>query len=690
MKFNRYILTAALVMTVAVGNLYAATPDDQDTFTLGDIVVKSEKTDVTDIGISQIITHDEIEATNSITLADALKFAPGITMTRGRKNEPEISIHGFGQEKALFLIDGIPYYETYYGKLNLDQIPAGIISKIEITKNAPSVLYGANAQIAVINVITKKGTQEPSFSFKGEMGENGTYSGSISHGNQVGAVNYWLTYLHEESDGWRMSDDFDPQEAKRAKGKMPNIDGIHENGGFRSNSDYDKDRFWGRVGINPTADSEYYASFHIMDSEFGNPHATNEYIYWPAKKKNKGKPGFSTFSRSEKYRDWGIDLSGKQAISNTLTLRGKLFYHDHQDTYASYDGPGYENVISKSSYKDNFVGGSMFADFQLADMHRGHISLHYKRDTHEARDDKYLPYNEYEGDTGSIGTEHEFFTDFGLSLYAGAAYDWFEVNSAEDYNKDYTGQVDQEVPGTKSEFNPMAGFTWEIDQMKFYGSVAKKTRFPTLHQLYSGSGNPDLDAEQSINYTLGVTKTFNRKITADFAGFYHDISDWISRDYVKNSDGDDIFTNVEDVTMMGFETSVNIVFCEYFSMNANYTFNKAENKSHDKATDKVGGVPRHKIGVGCTTTIPKILVKVDLQGIYVDEIYDDLPNPKKMNADITKSDDYFILNTRISKKFRDKMSIYAELDNLFDEDYEQEVGYPGQGRNFRVGFKLDL
>ncbi|WP_041273102.1 TonB-dependent receptor plug domain-containing protein [Desulforapulum autotrophicum] len=687
MKFRRYAVAAILLMAMAGGDLYAATPDPDDTFSLGDIVVKGEKTDVADIGISQVITDVEIKATNSTTLAEALKFAPGITMTRGSKNEPEVSIHGFGSEKTLFLIDGIPYYETYYGKLNLDQIPVGIISKIEITKNAPSVLYGANAQIAVINVVTKKGTQKPSLSLQGEIGENGTYSGGLSHGNQIGAVNYWLSYLHEESDGWRMSDDFEPTEVK---GK------ILEDGGFRINSDYKKDKFWARMGITPTTDSEYFVSFHIMDSEFGHPLATDYAKYFP---KAGDKPAFSSYSRFDDYRDWGVDLSGKHTISSALTLRGKLFYHDHQDVYVSYDGPDFDTVVAESTYKDNFVGGSLFGDFQFADMHKGHVSLHFKQDTHEGRDDDYLPYNKYEAYTGSIGTEHEFFTNFGLALYAGASYDWFDITEAQDYvyeklsssNYVFEGQTDMETPSTMSEFNPMAGFTWEKDQIKVYGSVAKKTRFPTLGQLYSSSsGNPDLTAEKSINYTLGVTKAFGKRVTADVSGFYHDISGWISRDYVQNLVGDDVYSNVEDVSMLGFETSVKVVFCDYFSVNANYTYNHAKDESDNRVTDKVAGVPENKYGLGCALTIPKVLVKVDLQGIYVDTMYEDLPTPLDPTNETTRSDDYFILNTRISKKFRDRMSVYVSLNNLLDEDYEQEIGFPGEGRNFRVGFSLDL
>jgi len=292
-----------------------------DAYELGEVVVTGEKATVENVTIADTLTAEDIRATNSRTVAEALSFAPGVVMTRGRKNEPEISVHGFSQEKTLFLIDGIPYYETYNGKLNLDQIPSEIISKIEITKNAPSVLYGPNAQIAVVNVITKKGTPEPSFTFQGDMSSNDTYGVSFSHGNQIGKVNYWVNYVHRESDAWRMSHDFDPEIAYRKGKKMPDRDGIHEDGDYRENSDYYTDKFWARIGLTPSETSEYYLSFHTIQSDFGHPPATDEYRIFT---RDGDEPGFSTFARFDQYDDWGIDLSGRHDFSDSLTLRGKL------------------------------------------------------------------------------------------------------------------------------------------------------------------------------------------------------------------------------------------------------------------------------------------------------------------------------------------------------------------------------
>ncbi len=681
-------------MMMLAGTGVAAENGTDETYTLGEVVVTGEKASVADVGLTHILTAEDIQKFNSDTVAEALKFAPGVVMTRGRKNEPEISVHGFAQEKTLFLIDGIPYYETYYGKLNLDQIPADVISKIEITKNAPSVLYGPNAQVAVINIVTRQGTEDPTFKAQVDMGQDDTYTASVSHGNQIGAVNYWLSYNHQESDGWKLSDDFDPEIATRMRRWMPDQDGIHEDGGRRDNSDYEEDKFWARIGVTPTPDSEYFVSFHTLQSEKGHPFATDSYKIFPRSGDN---PAFSTFARFEKYDDWGMDISGRQTLGDNLTLRGKLFYHDHEDEYVSYDSPAMDTVIAKSTYEDDIFGGSLFVDFSGAEWHTGHVSLHYKRDAHDDRADSYLPFNKYISYTGSVGTEHEFQAGEILRVYAGISYDWFDVDDAEDYEFDrddnFTGQADRDTPGTEDELNPMIGFDCLLgDQTTIYGSLARKTRFPTLNQLYSSSGgNPDLSSEQTVNYTLGVRQQVGSWMIADVSGFYHDISDWISRDYYEaDYTGDDIYTNTEDIAMMGVEVSLGLRPLEMLEMNFNYTYNRAKNHSSGRATDEVSGVPEHKLGAGCGITIPKVLARLDLQGIYVDEVYEDLPTTSDPAADSTKSDDYFIVNGRISKTFQETVTCYVEVDNIFDEDYEQEIGFPGRGLNWRVGVSAEF
>jgi len=76
--------------------------------------------------------------------------------------------------------------------------------------------------------------------------------------------------------------------------------------------------------------------------------------------------------------------------------------------------------------------------------------------------------------------------------------------------------------------------------------------------------------------------------------------------------------------------------------------------------------------------------------VYPHGVYDSLPTTSSPDDEAVKTDDYFIMNARISRSFKDVYSVYAEVNNLFDKDYEEEIGFPSRGRNFRVGVSLDF
>ena len=88
------------------------------------------------------------------------------------------------------------------------------------------------------------------------------------------------------------------------------------------NADLSQNSFWGRVGLTPAENSEYFLSVYLVESERGilltrastgslNPAGMT--------------PGFSNIARFRNYDDWGVDLSGKQSLSSAFNLRGKLF-----------------------------------------------------------------------------------------------------------------------------------------------------------------------------------------------------------------------------------------------------------------------------------------------------------------------------------------------------------------------------
>jgi len=658
-------------------------------FDLGEIYVTAEQLPaVREVAVTTEITAEEIKATNSHTVAEALTYIPGVVVSGGRKNQPNIQIRGLDQSRALILIDGVPYYETNYGKLDLNQIPVDNIAKIEVTKGGASVLYGPNALAGVINIITKKPTEKPSAEALLEIGENATSKVSLTHGMKAGIVNYWLNYAHQESGGWRMSDDFEPKIGTITRRPGTPTEEILEDGGFRNNSDFKTDSLWAKVGIEPAPDAAYYLNFHYIAKEKGVPPSTvSENIF-------TSRPAFSGFVRIPRYDDWGIDLSGQQKISSELVLKAKLFYHNHVDDYVSYADQTYSEKIAVSRYKDYLIGGSMTADYRPAQWDIVRLGLQYRGDSHEERDDSYLPFAESFSYTGSVALENELNKIKNLSLVAGVSYDWFRVSEAErnitDKNTgDFLNQVNLNKPDTMDEFNPMLGATYILsDSTRLFGSVARKVRFPTLSQLYSTrSGNTELTAEKSVNYTLGISQVFGSFVSGELAVFYYDVSDFISRD-APGTEG--IYRNYAKISLAGFELSSAINLLQDLLLRIGYTYTNGRDRSDGRVTENVTFVPENKVDIGVKYTIPYLVAPVDLTCIYVSESYNQLPTPQRPDQESIKTGDYFIVNARISKKFLKHYEAYLAVNNIFDSDYEAEYGFPGQGRNFYVGVALKL
>jgi iron complex outermembrane recepter protein len=705
------ILFVVLLFVVSAPTVFAQnsqqTKDkDYESFDLGELYVKGEKLpavqEVTEISE---ITAADIEATNSKTVAEALAFVPGIKVTTGRKNEPNVQIHGIDQARALILIDGVPYYETNYGKLDLNELPVENVAKIEIQKGVSSVLYGPNALVGVINIVTKKPTTRPAISALAEIGDYRENRFSVSHGMKVGILNYWLNYSHQESKGWYMSRDFDPRAGRvttqsfvttptRRTSNTTTTPTI-EDGGVRENSGMKTDAFWAKVGIEPRQGSEYYLNFHYItrDKEAPSPVGptiTNQVFL--------NAPVFSQFVRIPTYDNWGVDLSGQEKFGDRLVVKGKLFYHDHVDDYDSYSDQNYTNIIATSRFKDNTLGGSLLSDIKLSSTDTLRFAFNYRRDDHKERADEYLPFAESVSYTGSLALENEWNPWKNLSVVAGVGHDWFYVARAEKNNTNsananlgtpaYGALINQNAlrPGRHDELDPMAGVTYTFgDGTRVFGSAAKKVRFPTLQQLFSSSqGNADLLAERSLNLVLGASRSVTQYARAELSFFSHDIDNYITRD-APTVDGR--YYNLGRVLLVGFEASGEIYPTKDLTIKAGYTFIDATNLTHGRVTNRVQYVPEHQFDVGVGYLIPKVGVKADLNGLYVAQTWGQVPTPSRRTDEFIKTDDFFVLNARLGKSIGKNFEVYLAGNNILDKNYEPELDFPAAGRNLFLGLK---
>lgn len=656
-------------------------PKDFQVYTLGEIVVKGERSAVRDVAITTEVTPENFEATNSFSVPEALTYTPGVVVSTGTKNQANISVHGFGQERMLTLIDGVPYYETNYGKLDLNQISLDSVARIDVVKGAASTLYGANALGGVINIITKKPTEKPSLSVNAEYGVDGLedpYKVSLSHGMKRGALSYWLSYSHREWDSWELSDDFNPQVGtiRRVPGGMTST--IIEDGGDRENSDYKTDNFWAKVGLEPSDDTEVYANLHYITTEKGIP---PDIDFVPVFYDDY----FSRLFRWDKYKDWGIDLSGKHRLTDKWSLQGTLFYHNHKDDLASYDDLEYTNRIGLSNYQDYIVGGMVLTEFRPVDWDTLKLATNYRGDSHEQRADKSLPFAESFSYTGSVGVENEsFFLDNRLSIVVGASYDWYDTEEAESDPNNDGNIIKHDTPDTMDEFNPMVGASYSInDATRVFASVARKTRFPTLNEMFTDAPNLDLEAETSMNYIAGISWAPGHILEVELSPFYYDISDYITSDLPDNPDRQ--YFNYQKVEITGVEFNVVLTVIENLLIKAGYTYTDAKNKSSNRVTDKVEFIPEYKLDLGLRYVIPNLGTKINLTMLNVGESYDQLPTFRNPTDPEEKSDDYTFFNAKITQPVTDHFEAYLSVDNIFDKDYQPEKYFPAPGRRIWLG-----
>jgi iron complex outermembrane receptor protein/outer membrane receptor for ferrienterochelin and colicins len=674
-SITRGLFLLIFLMTMPASLLLAEEPQtetlvsESQVFDLGQVMVvgKSDKTDK--ITTTDVVTSEDIKMQGAQTAAQALEMVPGVDIQSGKKGQATLTLRGFDQEDVKVLIDGVPAHVSYDGSLDLSQIPVDTIAKIEVVKGASSVLYGSNTMGGVINIITKKGGKEPYTNVSTSFGENNTQNYILNHGSSVGSFNYWISGSIRKSDGFELSDDFDPTNDRTGVGTEYN-----EDGGTRDLSDYENHTLNAKIGYEYDPTSKLYLSFDYHDNEKGCP--TEGYRYWAF----------------DEWKQWHLNLVGEHDFTDILTMKARVYYVDHNDTIKDVswddDHTTSKKWFEESSYDDYTIGGEVQAYLDFGDISLVKMGISYMKDNHKQQDyydadtlsvtkgwadEGIQPEEEYETDIYSYGIEDEIKLFEKLILKAGVSYD------VQDPIKNYDG-----VTRSKDDtWNPQAGLAYAVTQdFNLYASVGKKTRFPTMKELYSdlAGGNDSLDPQQTIAYEIGGDKQFGDRVTLSGAVFYNDVEDRIVYD------SDDDLINAGETTIKGVEASLRIKTPWRLDIGLGYTYlTSKEKQDSTSAETDAAYLPDHKATLDLRYAFDFGL-SASFQAIYTGEQteYDD------DDAAYTL-DDFFVCNLRLNQEFSltPKMStnIFIEVKNILDENYEEGSG-PTPGRNFLAGISF--
>lgn len=146
-------------------------------------------------------------------MSDVLKDLPGVDLQNVGLDRAGVSIRGMDTEHTLYLIDGMRINSSAsaiaHSNYELDWIPPEAIERVEVVRGPMSSLYGSEALGGVVNVITRKATDEwhgsvttyGLWNTKGDGGDQyktGLYVGGPLVKGLLG-VNIWGQQIHQSA-----------------------------------------------------------------------------------------------------------------------------------------------------------------------------------------------------------------------------------------------------------------------------------------------------------------------------------------------------------------------------------------------------------------------------------------------------------------------------------------------------------
>jgi iron complex outermembrane receptor protein len=155
-----------------------------------------------------VVTAEEIKAYGWQSLADILRFRAGMDVMDARSadgNREVVSARGFTRDfvsEMQVLVDGRSVYSPFLGGVYWQSMPVQIqdIERVEIVRGPNAALYGSNAALGVINIITRKPVSAPAGAVAARGGGRSLASGeSAEAGGRLGGLR--VSHSFEQVEG---------------------------------------------------------------------------------------------------------------------------------------------------------------------------------------------------------------------------------------------------------------------------------------------------------------------------------------------------------------------------------------------------------------------------------------------------------------------------------------------------------
>lgn len=394
------------------------------------------------------------------TLGDLLQSVAGVNVlsSGGAGKLQVISIRGSSSKQLTLLINGVRVTTSMGGDIDLSTIPLSSLERIEIIRGGASSLYGSGAMAGAINLVTRKGRERQKI-LSLKAGSFDTLESALSWTSAVEDWNLYLNLDHLQSRG-------------EFKYRRLNGEEIR-----RTNNETLQDEF--QLALDRVSGERKMGFFlEGLFSRNGIP-GLGEFPSYEAEQKVLRNIGSVRYSSKV-----GAPFDGVITFEGSNLMRDIQF--DDPDPYLG--GP-----ISTDS---TIVSSSARLTFEtLGDKHRDSLTIEVIRDA--LRDESF-------GNPDRNVLNLFLNEDFGIRkdtrLIFGGAY--------------------SQASGFGSEFAPKLGILHGPMRvspitLSVRGNVSRSFRFPSFDELYFPEqgfvgGNPNLEAEKSTNYEIGLDFDTNK------------------------------------------------------------------------------------------------------------------------------------------------------------------------------------
>jgi len=509
--------------------------------------------------INSVITAEEIRNMGARNLFDVLDKIPGFS-TSWNQIKGVIDVRGVQTdhaEKVLLMIDGVRIRDSYTGSPTFlfgEDLMVENIKRIEVVRGPGSALYGANAFVGVVNIITRDPQDygDDHVVASATVGSFNTRQVDLLFADNKGdlKISGHLNYL--DTDGER---------------PLIEEDALSNSPVYNSSASLAPGRAQGAdekldVGLKLKY-KDFLLNGRIIDKERGF---------------FAGVLGaLSTESKLDVSMGLA-DLNYHKVISDALDLSGKLYFvHMDYDAYSEIYPPGFTGgndvgLIGNPSFKNDVIGIELTANYTIDD-HLVTSGVVYEEDRqYDVRsitnfaDPFSPPVDTTETSNFNKNVTRKIWAAYVQDVWEITAYDSLTLGVRYDHYSDFGGTT-----------NPRIGYVHEFEnEMIVKLLYGRAFRAPNNNELYSINnpavvGNPDLEPETIETLEASVEIPFLRYFTFNTSYFHNVIDDIIRLDTSQPSPYP--FVNAtKESTVDGVEAELKCSFGKnrYGYLNASY------------------------------------------------------------------------------------------------------------------------